>query len=161
MSEKKSDRVERLMRALLVREGELKVAEDVERRAKVRRASLEQAVNDLRGTVRRLIDEDVDDSVAAELEADALSTPDAIPTEETIGNRILDLLEAEPRALDANEISQSLGVTVPVTRSTLSKLHARGKVARPQPGFYRSLLAVEDRPRPSTLYAKSTKGGSQ
>jgi predicted transcriptional regulator of viral defense system len=62
----------------------------------------------------------------------------------TIAGRILAYLDAEGRSVDANEVSQAIGVNIDVVRTTLSKLFNRGAIARPKVGLYRSLLAEHE-----------------
>ena len=142
MAESKFDRVERLMRALHVREEELKAARDAERRAAFRLESLEAAVRDLRETIRRLVEEDV--QVDERQIDDAEHEPPSAAPAGTIAQRILAYLDTERRSVEANEIGQALGVSVDVIRTTLSKLFARGAVARPKVGMYRSLLTEHE-----------------
>ena len=136
-SPKKSERVERLMRALLVREGEQKVAVEVERRATIRRESLDHAVRDLRATIQRLVDEDIDDG----FDETVLKAPDA---DGTIRQRIIAFVEDQGRAVSANEISQGIDERVEVVRSTLSKMFIAGEIARPVTGKYKAFISRDD-----------------
>lgn len=141
----KFERIDKLMRALLVREGELKVAEDVFRRAEARRASLDAAVKDLRATVRRLIEDEtfVEDP---SLELPTAEDPSASSpgTAGTIASRVVAFLEAEERTVEASEVAQALGVNLDTARTTLSKLFAKGSVSRPRVGMYCSLSSEHE-----------------
>src|SRR5438552_16120830 len=108
MSSTKFEQVHRLMAARLVREGELNAAREVEDRARVRRMSLEAAVEELDKTIRTIIgDEHVPDAATPILERQAESY-DA--DRRTLAERIVDHLAASRCPLDALAISQAIGV---------------------------------------------------
>jgi len=155
----KYERIEKLMRAVLVREGELRVATAAARRAEIRRASLEAAVTELRETVRKLIEgENVpEDPPSAALEATHYEAGESGATNTTIADRVLAFVDGEGRTVEAADVAQTLGVNIDTARTTLSKLHAKGILARPKPGLYRS-LSLEDASR-NTARAKRGGGG--
>jgi hypothetical protein len=150
MPPSKLEQVERLTRALVAREAELRANEEIVKRATFRSTSLRAAIADLRATLAALIGDD------ATAEAPPLppmvhgltGAPESgqLPSNSggTILKRITAYLETEPRAFEALEIAQQLGIRDDVVRTSLSKLYARGRIARPVPGAYCSLLHVEE-----------------
>ena len=147
----KLEKVEGLARALLVRQAELKANEEVVRKATLRSESLRAAIADLRKTLAELIEEvpsknasaapSREDSPELPLECEEISADVLAPIEGTIIERVAAHLETAQRAY-ASEIAQTLGIRVEVVRTTLSKLHAKGRVRRLGGGEYCSLAFV-------------------
>ena len=149
----KPEQVEKLMRALFAREAELKANEDLVQRATLRSQSLRAAIADLRATIASLLGEAAqatDDRATGGAPDTSSKTPEMVPrpglarTGGTILVRILAYLDAAPRVSDARTVAQALDVNIDAVRTTLSKLHARGFIARPQPGQYCSLQYAQE-----------------
>ena len=154
MPPSKPEQVEKLMRALFAREAELKANEDLVQRATLRSQSLRAAIADLRATIASLLGEapakGTDDRAPHSAPDTSSRTPELVPrpglarTGGTILVRILAYLDATPRVSDARTVAQALDVNIDVVRTTLSKLYARGFIARPQPGQYCSLQYAQE-----------------
>jgi hypothetical protein len=153
MPPSKPEQVEKLMRALFAREAELKANEDLVQRATLRSQSLRAAIADLRATIASLLGEaaqGTDDRAPTGAPDTSSKTPEMVPrpglarTGGTILVRILAYLDATPRVSDARTVAQALDVNIDVVRTTLSKLHARGFIARPQSGQYCSLQYAQE-----------------
>jgi hypothetical protein len=148
MPPSKFEQVERLIRALVVREGELAASDEVVRKATLRSESLRAAIRDLRATIEQLIS---DGGVPAEILARApleiqrlAADPMRLRTEGTLLARVLAFVESLPRAVEAAEISQALGIHVDSVRTVLSKLKARGQIERLETGQYCSMQHAHD-----------------
>lgn len=139
----KVEQVERLMRALMMRESELQSTEETLRRTTVRRASLQAAIGDLRTTIAQLIgDEDVPAEVLARAppEVQRLALAEHRQRADgTLLERVLGYVNGTPRMVEAPEVSQALSISVDNVRTVLSKLKARGQIARFETGTYCSL----------------------
>lgn len=155
MAPSKLEQAERLFRALAAREAELKANDEIVRKATFRSQSLRTAIKELRTTIATLIGDTSGEEVSAPLALTAPEGPQPQPETDphpaalarpdgTIVARVAAYLEAEPRAFDATEIAQALGLGVNVVRTTLSKLHARGSIARRSPGEYCSVQYAHD-----------------
>ena len=64
----------------------------------------------------------------------------------TIAARIISILDGEPNAMSADDVAGHFDeeVNLDVIRTTLSKLHQRGVIARPEPGRYSSMAYAEE-----------------
>jgi hypothetical protein len=147
MAPTKVEQVERLVRALIARESELKANEEVIKRATFRSESLRTAIADLRTTIANFIGDKSDATVSAPLPPPAPeveSHPGLARTEGTILARVANHLDLAQRVFDATEIAQALGIGVDVVRTTLSKMYARGLIARVGSGEYCSLQHAHD-----------------
>ncbi len=152
MPPSKPEQVEKLMRALFAREAELKANEDLVQRATLRSQSLRAAIADLRATIASLLGEaaqGTDDSDHHGAPDTSSKTPEMVPRPglARTGGTIScapGLLDATPRVSDARTVAQALDVNIDVVRTTLSKLHARGFIARPQSGQYCSLQYAQE-----------------
>ncbi len=138
MAPTKTEQIESLARALVRRQDELRANEEMIEKAKLRSSSLEQAIRDLRATIAQLVGEgDAPQEVLDR--AQRIANIPTADTEGTLLERVLAYVNKVPRTVEAREIAQALGITLDGTRTVLSKLKARGEIARFEPGVYSSL----------------------
>jgi hypothetical protein len=133
----KFDQIDRLMRARLAREGELKAAQAQAERANFRVKSLDEAVKELDKTIKELLGESADAQVPDKA-TPVLQRQQASADDRTVAERIIAYLEASRCPVDALEIQQAIGETsVEVIRATLSKMKFKGEIDRGRkPGTY-------------------------